>query len=120
PASPRAHSERKREARELIRKVPEQSPGDARAKLLAETELLRDRKMYAEAVLVMAQASKAFPDDTDLLYEQAMLNEKLDRLDEMERLLRRVIALKADHQHAYNALGHSLPQRKILLTQARA
>jgi tetratricopeptide (TPR) repeat protein len=76
-----------KEARELIRKVPEHSPSDARAKLLAETELLRERKMYAEAEQVMAQASKAFPDDTDLLYEQAMLNEKLDRMDEMERLL---------------------------------
>ena len=109
-----------KEARELIRRVPEQSPGDARAKLLAETELLRDRKMYAEAEKVMAQASKAFPDDTDLLYEQAMLNEKLDRVDEMERLLRRVIALKADHQHAYNALGYSLAERKIRLPEARA
>jgi len=109
-----------KEARELIRKVPEQSPGDARAKYLAETELLRDRKMYAEAIQVMAQASKAFPDDTDLLYEQAMLNEKLDRVDEMEHLLRRVIALKPDHQHAYNALGYSLAERKIRLPEARA
>ena len=86
-----------KEARELIRRVPEQSPGDARAKLLAETDLLRERKMYAEAEQVMAQANKTFPDDTDLLYEQAMLDEKLDRMDEMERLLRRVIALKPDH-----------------------
>ncbi|MEO8312864.1 MAG: tetratricopeptide repeat protein [Caldimonas sp.] len=109
-----------KEARELIRRVPEQSPGDARAKLLAETELLRDRKMYADAEKVMAQATKSFPDDTDLLYEQAMLNEKLDRVDEMERLLRRVIALKADHQHAYNALGYSLAERKIRLPEARA
>ena len=119
-ASLLARQGKMKEARELIRKVPEQSPGDARAKLLAETELLRDRKMYAEAVEVMAQASKAFPDDTDLLYEQAMLNEKLDRLDEMERLLRRVIALKADHQHAYNALGYSFAERKIRLPEARA
>jgi len=119
-ASLLARQGKMKEARELIRKVPEQSPGDARAKLLAETELLRDRKMYAEAVQVMAQANKAFPDDTDLLYEQAMLNEKLDRLDEMERLLRRVIELKADHQHAYNALGYSLAERKIRLPEARA
>ena len=109
-----------KEARELIRRVPEQSPGDARAKLLAETELLRDRKMYAEAEQVMAKATQAFPDDTDLLYDQAMLDEKLDRLDEMERLLRRVIALKGDHQHAYNALGYSLAERKIRLPEARA
>jgi tetratricopeptide (TPR) repeat protein len=119
-ASLLARQGKMKEARELIRKVPEQSPGDARAKYLAETELLRDRKMYAEAIQVMAQASKAFPDDTDLLYEQAMLNEKLDRLDEMERLLRRVIALKADHQHAYNALGYSFAERKIRLAEARA
>jgi len=119
-ASLLARQGKMKEARELIRKVPEQSPGDARAKYLAETELLRDRKMYAEAVQVMAQASKAFPDDTDLLYEQAMLNEKLDRVDEMERLLRRVIALKADHQHAYNALGYSFAERKIRLPEARA
>ena len=118
-ASLLARQGKMKEARELIRKVPEQSPGDARAKYLAETELLRDRKMYAEAIQVMAQASKAFPDDTDLLYEQAMLNEKLDRLDEMERLLRRVIALKADHQHAYNALGYSFAERKIRLPEAR-
>ncbi|HEY4958400.1 MAG TPA: hypothetical protein VII31_11345 [Caldimonas sp.] len=109
-----------KEARELIRRVPEQSPADARAKLLAETELLRDRKMFAEAEQVMAQANKAFPDDTDLLYEQAMLDEKLDRIDEMERLLRRVIELKADHQHAYNALGYSFAERKIRLPEARA
>ena len=119
-ASLLARQGKMKEARELIRKVPEQSPGDARAKLLAETELLRDRKMYAEAVQVMAQANKAFPDDTDLLYEQAMLDEKLDRVDEMERLLRRVIALKPDHQHAYNALGYSLAERKIRLPEARA
>ena len=104
-----------REARELIR----QSPGDARAKLLAETELLRERKMFAEAEQVLAQANQQFPDDTDMLYEQAMLNEKLDRLDEMERLLRRVIALKPDHQHAYNALGYSLAERNLRLPEAR-
>ena len=107
-------------ARELIRRVPEQSPADARAKLLAETELLRDRKMFVEAEQVLAQANKTFPDDTDLLYEQAMLDEKLDRVDVMERLLRRVIELKADHQQAYNALGYSLSDRKIRLPEARA
>jgi tetratricopeptide (TPR) repeat protein len=109
-----------KEARELIRRVPELSEADKRAKLLAETELLRDRKLFADAEQVMAQANKAFPDDTDLLYEQAMLDEKLDRVDEMERLLRRVIELKADHQHAYNALGYSLAERKIRLPEARA
>ena len=108
------------QARELIRRVPEQSPGDARAKLLAESELLRDRKMFGEAEQVLAKANKTFPDDTDLLYEQAMIEEKLDRVDVMEKLLRRVIELKADHQQAYNALGYTFAERKIRLPEARA
>lgn len=107
------------EARELIRKVPEQSADDARAKLLAETELLRERKLWADASRVMAQANKVFPDDVDLLYEQAMIEEKQNRLEDMERLLRRVIALKPNHHHAYNALGYSLAERRIRLPEAR-
>jgi len=108
------------EARELIRRVPEQAASDKRAKLLAEAEILREAKSWGEAEKVLAQANKSFPDDTDLLYEQAMAEEKLDRVDEMERLLRRVIELKPDHHHAYNALGYSLAERKLRLPEARS
>ncbi|MEO8523979.1 MAG: tetratricopeptide repeat protein [Caldimonas sp.] len=107
------------EARQLIRRVPEQTAADARAKFVAEAGLLREVKQWGEAEKVLAQANKTYPDDTDLLYEQAMAEEKLNRVDEMERLLRRVIALKPDHHHAYNALGYSLAERKIRLPEAR-
>jgi tetratricopeptide (TPR) repeat protein len=40
-------------------------------------------------------------------------------MDEMERLLRRVIELKPNHHHAYNALGYSLAERKLRLPEAR-
>ena len=63
--------------------------------------------------------NQRFPDDVDLLYEQAMMDEKLDRLDEMERLLRRVIELKPDNPQAYNALGYSLADRNLRLPEAR-
>ncbi len=43
-ASLLARQGRMAEARELIRVVPEQSPSDARAKLLAEAELLREQQ----------------------------------------------------------------------------
>jgi len=108
------------EARALIRKVPEQTKADARAKYVAEAELLRDARQWGEAEKVLAQANKAFPDDTDLLYEQAMMAEKLDHMDDMERLLRRVIELKPTHHHAYNALGYSLAERKVRLPEARS
>ena len=108
-----------KEARELIRKAPEKTPADGRAKFLAEAQVLRDVKLWREANAVLEQANKEYPDDVDLLYEQSMMAEKLNRMDEMERLLRKVIALKPDHHHAYNALGYSLAERNQRLDEAR-
>ena len=48
-----------------------------------------------------------------------MMAEKLERFDEMERLLRGVIASRPDYQHAYNALGYSLAERNLRLPEAR-
>ena len=67
---------------------------------------------------MLAQASAAAPDDGDLIYDQAMVAEKLNRLDDMERLLRRLIELKPDNQNAYNALGYSFADRKVRLRRS--
>jgi tetratricopeptide (TPR) repeat protein len=107
------------EARAMIQAVPERTGDDARGKLVAEAQLLRDVKRWREAAEVLAAASARFPEDTDLLYERAMVEEKLDHLAEMERLLRQVIAQKPDHPHAHNALGYSLADRGLRLPEAR-
>ena len=107
------------QARELIRSVPERRPEDARAKLMAEAAVLREAKRWKDAFDLLGSAAKRFIDDADLLYEQAMGAEKLDRLDDMERLLRRVIEIKPDNAHAHNALGYSLGDRKLRLPEAR-
>ncbi len=106
-------------ARELLRRAPERTPEDRRAKLLAEAQVLRDVKQWPAALEVLQTASRAYPDDVDLLYEQSMVAEKLGRLDEMERLLRRVIELRPEHHHAFNALGYTLADRNIRLQEAR-
>ncbi len=106
-------------ARALIQAVPERTGDDARAKLQAEAQVLRDGKLYADASKVLAGANQRFADDVDLLYEQSMVEEKLDHFADMERLLRRVIALKPDHPHAHNALGYSLADRNLRLPEAR-
>ena len=108
-----------KDARAMIQAVPERTGDDARGKLMAEAQMLRDVKHWREAAEVLAAASVRFPDDTDLVYEQAMVEEKLDHLADMERLLRRVIALKPDHPHAHNALGYSLADRGVRLPEAR-
>ena len=107
------------EARELIRRVPERTQEDARAKVLAEAHLLREVRQWNEAHEVLAQANTRFEGDADLIYEQAMTAEKLDRLDDMERLLKRVIEIRPEYHHAYNALGYSLADRRVRLPEAR-
>jgi tetratricopeptide (TPR) repeat protein len=107
-----------REARLLVQQVPERRPEDARAKMLAESQVLREVKRWNEAHAVLVAASERFPGDADLLYEQAMVAEKMLRIDEMERVLRKVIEIKPDHQHAYNALGYSLADRSQRLPEA--
>jgi Flp pilus assembly protein TadD len=47
-----------------------------------------------------------------------MVHEKLDDIAGLERDLRRVISLKPDHAHAYNALGYTLADRNVRLEEA--
>lgn len=107
------------EGRKLLRPAPDASDADTRAALLAEAQLLREQRDYAAAATALKAATERFKDDTDLIYEQAMMSEKLGRFDEMETLLRRVIELKPDHHHAYNALGYSFADRNLRLPEAK-
>ncbi len=103
----------------LIRELPELKEGDERSKLMAEVTLLKEFKQYLPAYELIGRAIIQFPADIELVYEQAMNAEKLDRLDEMEQLLRRVINLKPDYHAAYNALGYSLADRNVRLPEAK-
>ena len=55
----------------------------------------------------------------ELLYDYAMLAEKLERVDLLELNMRKLISLQPDHAHAYNALGYSLADRNVRLPEAR-
>lgn len=107
------------QARTLLRNQPERRPDDARLKLVAEAQLLRDLKAYREAYEVYGEAVQRFPDDADLKYDQAMMAERAGLLDAMERLLRELITSRPDYHHAYNALGYALADRNVRLTEAK-
>ena len=107
------------EARALLRSIPERTPADTRNKLMAEVQLLRDNQRYKAAYDLLAEAAKKDPKGSELLYDQAMLAEKMGNTVEMERLLRLVIATQPDYHQAYNALGYSLAERNVRLPEAR-
>ncbi|MCM2253132.1 MAG: tetratricopeptide repeat protein [Ramlibacter sp.] len=107
------------QARQLLRALPERSAEDKRMKITSEVQLLREHKQLKAAYDLLAQATAEPPLDADLLYEQAMVAEKMGDLPDMERLLRRIIAEKPDYHHAYNALGYSLADRNLRLPEAK-
>jgi Flp pilus assembly protein TadD len=107
------------DARAVIQAVPEAEPRDALVKISAESQVLRDANQLDEAYKVLAQANERFPNDGDLLYDQAMVAETLKRYDESERLLRKVMALQPKQANAFNALGYSLAERGQRLDEAR-
>ncbi len=107
------------EARQLVRNAPVRRPEDERTKLMAEAQMLRENHQYQQAYEVMSNALMKDPEDQDLLYDTAMAAEKINRVDEMERLLRKLIELKPDSQAAYNALGYTFAERGIRLPEAK-
>jgi len=104
------------QARELIQQIPASTPDEQRSRVLAEVQLLREHRQWQTAFDLLAAVNGS---DLDLMYEQAMLAEKLNQLDEMEKLLRQVIAQNPSYYNAYNALGFSLADRNMRLTEAK-
>jgi tetratricopeptide (TPR) repeat protein len=105
------------EAREFLRKV---SAGDQQVQMLvAEAQLLREVNQNAEAFKVLNQALESQPDQPDLLYDRALTAEKIERYDILEADLIKLISIKPDHAHAYNALGYSFADRNVRLEEAK-
>jgi tetratricopeptide (TPR) repeat protein len=107
------------QARALLRSLPGTTTDEKRRKLLAEVQLLRDLKMYQEAYNTQVELVALAPDDTELIYDQAMLAEKAGKTDTMEQLLRQLIAQQPQYHHAYNALGYSMAERGVQLDEAK-
>ena len=77
----------------------------------AEAQLLREAGDNAGAFAVLTQALDDHPDDPDLLYDTAMVAEKLDKIDVAEARLKRLIELTPENAQALNALGYTLVDR---------
>ena len=102
----------------LQRLRTDRTPENQHRFLLAESSLLMEAGRAKDAFAVVDKALRASPDDNDLLYESAMIADRLGKHAVMETRLRKLIALAPDHAHAYNALGFSLADRGERLKEA--
>jgi tetratricopeptide (TPR) repeat protein len=106
------------EARAFLRATSATDPQRVQL-VIAEAQLLREANRHREAFDLLGKALEASPDQTELLYDHALTAEKLDRMDVLEANLRKIIQVKPDHAHAYNALGYSFADRNERLPEAR-
>ena len=85
---------------------------------IAEAQLLRSAKSHQDAYELLGKMLEKLPNYPDLLYEHAMAAEKIGRSDVLEQDLRKLIQIKPDYAHAYNALGYTLAEHGERLEEA--
>jgi tetratricopeptide (TPR) repeat protein len=106
------------EARSTLHLAQATTPVQQVQLALIEVQLLRQARKLPEAYQVLLQGLAKLPDNTELLYEAAMLGDTLGHYAESEKQLRRLIQIKPDYAHAYNALGYSMLVRNVHINEA--
>ena len=86
--------------------------------ILVESKLLLSEKKLDDAYNVLQQGLENLPNHPDLLYEAAMIAERTSKPEVTEKLLRKLIQIKPNDAHAYNALGFSLLERNERVPEA--
>ena len=76
-----------------------------------EAQLLRDAGDVAGAYAVLKRALEEHPESPDLIYDMALIAERMDKIDEAEARLTKLVELKPDDAQALNALGYTLVDR---------
>lgn len=111
---------RSEEARLVLTQVQPANAEQAKRKSLALSRWYRENGQHPQANATIEQALAQSPEDDDLMLEQSLVLEKLQRHEEMETVLRKLMRTRPQDPHAFNALGYSLADRGIRLSEARA
>ncbi len=114
-----AQDKRMTQAISHLRTLQPSSPLERLSLAQTESTLWREAGDNVKAFAALEAALTTDADNPDLLYDSAMLAERIDRMEDAEKRLRRVIALQPTRAHAFNALGYSFADRNINLDEAR-
>ncbi len=108
------------DSRRLLAETPAADDEQRRQLVMTEGQALREVRRFDESYQVLSAALERAPEDAALLYDTAMAAERIGRVDAMEVHLRKLMQLKPDDPHAYNALGYTFADRNTRLEEARA
>lgn len=107
------------DARKRLAALPDLSSEQRVLVVQAEANMMVQAKRAQEAFDLLKNAVETMPNSPDLVYDYAMAAERVKNFEVMEHELRKLILLKPEMWHAYNALGYSLADRGVRLDEAQ-
>jgi tetratricopeptide (TPR) repeat protein len=106
------------DGRALLQSIAPTNARERQQLLSAEAGLLRQANQLEESFKFLDVELEKSPSNGDLLYEHGMAAERVNKLDVMEKSIKKLIQLEPNRAEAYNALGYSLADRNIRLPEA--
>lgn len=95
--------------------------GESQNVQLAQTkaQILREDEKHREAYALLGEALASHPESAELMYDLSMAAERVGELAVMEKHLRRLMEIKPNNAHAYNALGYTLVDRTARIEEGK-
>jgi Putative Zn-dependent protease, contains TPR repeats len=108
--------------KEYIKKEVSKNPSrDIKINLyLIESEVLYENKLFSDAYNSVNNALKDFNDSVDLLYTRALVAEKIDRIDILEKDLKMILKDDPNNAQALNALGYTWIEHNKNFVEAKS
>ncbi|SFK26629.1 Tetratricopeptide repeat-containing protein [Nitrosomonas aestuarii] len=106
------------DARLHIQQLPAVDDQQTAHLILAEAQILRRAGSHQEVFRILDKGLEKLPDYPELLYDRALAADKIGKFEILETDLLKLIELKPDNAHAYNALGYSYAERGKRLPEA--
>ncbi|OYV80547.1 MAG: hypothetical protein B7Z60_03450 [Ferrovum sp. 37-45-19] len=104
---------------DILHRLRAQDDQEVEQLFFSEEQMRRDAGDLKGAYNLLDHALKQQPENVNMLYEQAILADRLNHFDVVEDNLKRVIALRPNYAQAYNALGYSMTERGVRLDEAK-
>lgn len=101
-----------------IKRMEGQYPEQRQRLILLKAEWFSQAGRYQDAFDELGRALDASPDNRDVLYARALVADRMERLDLLEKDLQKILAKDPEDVGALNALGYSLADKALRLDEA--
>ena len=91
-----------------LKGLPSRFPAQKPRILLIQAEMYSQQKQYQKAFDLLTGALVEQPEQQEFLYTRALIAEHLNRLDVLEKDLKKILEKEPNNVEALNALGYSL------------